>query len=72
MEYFVNCNTAPLSPYTAPLDRSRVQHLFRRAGFSASVQTVDQAVGQSADALVDSLISAAQNLPPQPAPAARS
>lgn len=69
MEYFVNCNTAPLAPYTAPLDRSRVQHLFRRAGFSASVQTVDQAVGQTADALVDSLINEAQNLPPLPAPA---
>jgi len=68
MEYFVNCNTAPLAPYTTPLDRSRVQHLFRRAGFSASVQTVDQAVGQSADALVNSIINDAQNLPPQPVP----
>ena len=68
MEYFVNCNTAPLTPYSGPLDRSRVQHLFRRAGFSASVQAVDQAVGQTADALVDSLIDEARNLPPLPAP----
>ena len=68
MEYFVNCNTAPLTPYSGPLDRSSVQHLFRRAGFSASVQAVDQAVGQTADALVDSLIDEARNLPPLPAP----
>ncbi len=68
MEYFVNCNTAPLTPYATPLDRTRVEHMFRRAGFSASVQTVDQAVGQSAGALVDSLISEALSLPPLPAP----
>jgi uncharacterized protein (DUF1800 family) len=68
MEYFVNCNTAPLTPYSGPLDRSRVQHLFRRAGFSASVRAVDQAVGQGAEALVNSLIDEARNLPPLPAP----
>ncbi|MEJ2584994.1 MAG: DUF1800 domain-containing protein [Robiginitalea sp.] len=68
MEYFVNCNTAPLTPYSGPLDRSRVQHLFRRAGFSASVRAVDQAVGQGAEAIVNSLIDEARNLPPLPAP----
>jgi uncharacterized protein (DUF1800 family) len=66
--YFENCNTAPLSPYTAALDRNRVQHLYRRVGFGASVQTVDQAVGQTAGQLVDSLIDQALNLPPIPAP----
>ena len=69
MEYFVNCNTAPLTPYASPLDRTRVEHLFRRLGFSASVQTVDQAVGQTAGNLVDSLINQALSMPPQPAPA---
>ncbi|MDG1571216.1 DUF1800 domain-containing protein [Robiginitalea sp. M366] len=69
MEYFMNCNTAPLAPYTPPLDRSRVEHLFRRLGFSASVDRVNQAIGQTANALVDSLIAEAQGLPPQPAPA---
>ncbi len=66
--YFENCNTAPLTPYTAPLDRNQVQHLYRRVGFGASVQTVDQAVGQTASQLVDSLIDQALNLPPIPAP----
>ena len=69
MEYFVNCNTAPLTPYASPLDKTRVEHLFRRLGFSASVQTIDQAVGQSADALVNSLMNEALNMPPQAAPA---
>lgn len=69
MEFFVNCNTAPLSPYTTPLDPIRVQHLYRRAGFSASAEQVRQAAGQSADALVDALIQEALSLPPLPAPA---
>ncbi|HMB62604.1 MAG TPA: DUF1800 domain-containing protein [Eudoraea sp.] len=43
--------------------------MYRRMGFSASVQTIDQAVGQSAGALVDNLISEAINLPVLAAPA---
>ena len=69
MEYFVNCNTASLAPYANPLDKARVEHLFRRLGFSASAATVNQATGQSAGALVDSLVDAALALPPLPAPA---
>ena len=62
MEYFVNCNTATLAPYASPLDKTRVEHLFRRLGFSASVNTIDQAVGQSANALVDVKPEALQQL----------
>ena len=69
MEYFVNCNTAPLSLYTTPLDKTRVEHLYRRLGFSASVATINQGVGQSANALVDSLINQALAIPPLAAPA---
>jgi uncharacterized protein (DUF1800 family) len=68
MEYFVNCNTAPLAPLTAPLDRSRLQHLYRRAGFGASVQLTDQLTGQSVNQVVDALINASLSLPPIPAP----
>ncbi|NNE77977.1 MAG: DUF1800 domain-containing protein, partial [Pricia sp.] len=68
MEYFVNCNTAPLAPYTTPLDRFTAAHLYRRLGYSASVQTIDQAVGQTAGTLVDNLINQALNQPPMPAP----
>ena len=59
MEYFVNCNTAPLSPYTTPLDRNRAAHLYRRLGFSASIATLEQAEGQNANTLVDILVDQA-------------
>lgn len=64
MEYFVNCNTAPLIPYTIPLDRFKAAHLYRRVGFSASAETIDQAVGQNATTLVDSLTDQAVNQGP--------
>jgi len=68
MEYFINCNTAPLDPYVTPLDKYRAAHLYRRLGFSASVQTINTAVGQTAGTLVDTLINEAINMPPLPAP----
>ncbi|MCK5441985.1 MAG: DUF1800 domain-containing protein, partial [Maribacter sp.] len=66
MEYFVNCNTSTLAPYTTPLDRSRAAHLYRRLGFSGPIQTIDQAVGQTAGALVDNLVNQALNMAPTP------
>ncbi|WP_394747607.1 DUF1800 domain-containing protein [Spongiimicrobium salis] len=68
MEYFINCNTSPLTPYTTPLDRQKAEHLYRRLGFSASVATIDAAIGQSATALVNTLINEAINMAPQAAP----
>jgi len=68
MEFFVNCNTSTLAPYTTPLDKLRAAHLYRRLGFSASVQTIDQAVGQNAGTLVDALINEAVNMPPSAPP----
>jgi len=69
MEYFVNCNTSTLAQYTTPLDKVRAAHLYRRLGFSASVQTIDSAVGQNAGTLVDALINEALTMPPLAAPA---
>ena len=68
MEYFINCNTSTLAPYTDPLDELRAAHLYRRLGFSASVQTINAAVGQTAGVLVDNLVDQALALPPIPAP----
>ena len=68
MEFFVNCNTSTLAPYTTPLDKLRAAHLYRRLGFSASVQTIDQAVGQNAGTLVDALINEAVTMPPSAPP----
>lgn len=69
MEYFINCNTSPLSPYAGALNQQQVQHLYRRLGFSASVQTINAGTGQTAGALIDTLINQAINLAPLPAPA---
>jgi len=69
MEYFINCNTSTLAPYNAPLDQLRASHLYRRLGFSASVDTINQAVGQNAGTIVDNLVDQALNMPPIPAPA---
>ncbi len=68
MEYFVNCNTSTLAPHTTPLDRTRAAHLYRRLGFSASVETINLAVGLSAGALVDNLVNQALNMAATPAP----
>lgn len=68
MEYFVNCNTSTLAPYTNALSKEQVEHLYRRLGFSASIQLVNSQTGQNAGTLVDSLINQAQNEPPIPAP----
>ncbi|MDC6387610.1 DUF1800 domain-containing protein [Maribacter sp. PR1] len=68
MEYFINCNTSTLAPHNVPLDQLRASHLYRRLGFSASVDTINQAVGQNAGTLVDSLVDQAINMPPLAAP----
>ncbi|WP_036381844.1 DUF1800 family protein [Muricauda sp. MAR_2010_75] len=69
MEYFINCNSSTLAPYTIPLDELRAAHLYRRLGFSASVQTINAAVGQTAGTLVDNLIDQALAAPVIPPPA---
>ncbi|MEX0275723.1 MAG: DUF1800 family protein [Flavobacteriaceae bacterium] len=69
MEYFVNCNSAGLAPYSQPLDESRALHLYRRLGFSASVGMIDSAIGQNVGTLVDQLIDEAVNMALTPAPA---
>ncbi|MGC1515921.1 MAG: DUF1800 domain-containing protein [Maribacter sp.] len=69
MEYFINCNTSTLAPYTTPLDQTRASHLYRRLGFSASVETINSATGQNAATLVDSLVDQALNMAPIAPPA---
>ncbi|RYC50872.1 DUF1800 domain-containing protein [Flagellimonas olearia] len=69
MEYFINCNTSTLAPYTTPLDRLRAAHLYRRLDFSASVPTINNAINQNAGSLVDSLVDQALAAPVIPAPA---
>ena len=68
MEYFVNCNTSTLAPYSNALTKEQIQHLYRRLGFSASVETVDTQIGQNAGQLIDTLINQAIGQPELPAP----
>ncbi|TXB63202.1 DUF1800 domain-containing protein [Phaeodactylibacter luteus] len=62
-----NCATGTLAPYqpssSAPWDRSRAQHLFRRLGFGAAPETLEQALSQNPAALVDELLGQAAALP---------
>ncbi|NER12943.1 DUF1800 family protein [Leptobacterium flavescens] len=73
MEIFSDCNTASLNPYVPtaenPWDASKINHLYRRMGFSASAQTVNTAQHQNPSNLVDSLIDQALNIPLLTAPA---
>ncbi|NJB36440.1 DUF1800 family protein [Croceivirga sp. JEA036] len=68
MEFFVNCNSATLAPYTTPLDKEKAAHLYRRLGFSASNTTIESAIGQNAGTLVDTLVDQALAAPPLAAP----
>ncbi|MBM1105547.1 DUF1800 domain-containing protein [Aurantibacter crassamenti] len=68
MEYFINCNTSGLTPYTTPLDKNKAEHLYRRLGFSASVQTINAAINQSATDVVNTLMNEAANSAPIPMP----
>ena len=68
MEYFINCNTSSLAEYTTPLDKAKAEHLYRRLGFSASVETINAAIGQTADSLIDTIINEAINAAPIPPP----
>ena len=57
-----------LEPYTTPLDRRRLDHLLRRAGFGVSLEErLHTFVGQTAAEVVDHLVTRAQELPlPEP------
>jgi len=63
MAYTTNCNNASISPYNQPLDFARAFHLYRRLGFSASAETVKQAVGKSAVIIVEDLMNQAMVAP---------
>ncbi len=69
---FIDCVTGTLAPYvpnaSAPWDKRRVQHLYRRLSFGATPDEVTAALTQTPSALVDSLINQAVALPLPPEP----
>lgn len=68
MEYFINCNTSTLEPLNATLGKERAEHLYRRLGFSASVETINTAAALNSGTVVDSLVDEALNMATIPAP----
>ncbi len=63
MDFFVNCNTATLAPYGVPLTAAKINHFYRRIGFSCTIKTINDGLPLSADALVDSIINNALTAP---------
>ena len=73
METVLNCTSGTLDPYAPsaawPWDRQRAAHLYRRLGFGAPFQVLEQALTQNPVSLADSLVDAALNAPLSPPPA---
>ncbi|MEZ4874980.1 MAG: DUF1800 domain-containing protein [Flavobacteriaceae bacterium] len=67
-----SCNTSTLAPYVPssgnPWTFSKIQHTYRRLGFGASQEMVDQALSLSPGELIDLLVDSAFSLPATPAP----
>lgn len=67
METLTTCNTASLSPYvpssTNPWDVQKAQHLYRRLGYGATMQEIENALTLAPTTLVQNLITQAVNDP---------
>jgi len=67
-----SCNVASLNVYNPtnanPWDRQKVNHLFRRLGFGASSEMINNALTQNPSTVIDTLIDEAVNLNPTAAP----
>ena len=57
-----------MSQFAGTLNQPQVEHLYRRLGFSASVQTINNDTGQNAGTVVDNLINQALNIGVLPPP----
>ncbi len=66
------CTTGNSAPYvptlTKPWNKKRVQHLYRRVGFGATSQRIENALAMTPEALVDQIVDNAINLPLPPLP----
>ena len=66
------CNTALLDPYTPssenPWTSQKIKHLYRRLAFGVNLDGIDATLALSPAAVVDSIVNAAVDLDPTPAP----
>lgn len=67
-----NCATGTIAPYqpsvAKPWNKERAMHLFRRMGFGANAERIEQALMQDPGQIVDQVIDEAINLPLSPEP----
>ncbi len=67
-----NCATTGLEAYVPtaerPWDEARVQHLFRRIGFGAKPDEIEQALAAGPTATIDQLLTEASTRPDRPEP----
>lgn len=63
-----NCNTSSLDAYipstSNPWDIKKVKHLYRRLGFGASIEMINDALNKTPSELIDNLITEAVNIIP--------
>ena len=68
----INCATGTIDPYVPspekPWNKIRAMHLYRRMGFGASPEMVENALSQNPSDLIDALVDEALNLPLSPEP----
>ena len=67
-----SCNDSTLTPYIPsgpnPWNIIKINHVFRRLGFGASQDRVDDALAMTPQDFIDNLVDTAYNLPETPAP----
>ena len=72
MQTTTSCNTSSLSVYVPsaanPWNKQKVSHLYRRLHFGASNSEITQALTQTPEALIDSIVNAAVASPITPTP----
>src|SRR5690606_31511633 len=67
-----NCNTSTLAPFEPssqnPWDTRKINHVYRRLGFGASQDDVDDALSLTPGQFINLLVDTAHNMPPTPSP----
>lgn len=67
-----SCNNSTLAPFESssnnPWNTDKIKHVFRRLGFGASLDDVDNALSLNPGQFIESLVNSAKNMAPTQAP----
>ena len=67
-----SCNDSTLTPYIPsgpnPWNTIKINHVFRRLGFGAAQDRIDDALAMTPNDFIDDLVDTAYSLPATPAP----